>query len=129
MNEPVFGRSIKRRLDQGLGLPADTLARLRAARAHALERQQVRESLPALAFAGRMGMRLSGPTQWLAHVVLPAALLVAAVFWVQQWQERQSGAQETAEIVEVDVDLLKSDLPIDAYLDHNFQAWLKRSSE
>jgi hypothetical protein len=129
MNEPIIGRKIKDALDQRLSLPADTLARLRSARAQALERQQIRQLLPGLAFAGRVGLRLSGPTQWFAHVILPAALLIAAVIGVQQWQEGQRGAQETAEIAEVDASLLKSDLPIDAYLDRDFQAWLKRSPD
>jgi hypothetical protein len=129
MNEPIIGRKIKHALNERLSLPADTLARLAAARAHALERQQVHESLPALAFAGRVGMRLSGPAQWFTHVIFPAALLIAAIIGIDQWQERQSGAQATAEIVEVDAGLLKSDLPIDAYLDRDFLAWLKRSSD
>ncbi|MCC6611204.1 MAG: DUF3619 family protein [Burkholderiales bacterium] len=129
MNEPIIGRKIKHALDERLSLPAETRARLAAARAHALERQQVRESLPALAFAGRVGMRLSDPTQWFRHVILPVALLVAAIIGMEQWQERQRGAQATAEIVEVDSGLLKSDLPIDAYLDRDFLAWLKRSSD
>lgn len=129
MNEPLDGRKIKRVLDQGLGLRADTLAALAAARARALDRQQAPAGAPALAFAGRISLRLSGPTQWIAHVILPTALVVAAAFGIQQWQDRQARAQATAEIVDVDAGLLKSDLPIDAYLDGNFQAWLKRSSD
>jgi len=129
MNESIIGHRIKQALDQGLSLPAGTRAQLSAARARALERQQVRERVPALAYAGRVGLRLSGPTQWFAHVLLPVALLVAAAFGIQQWHERQSSAQATAEIVDLDASLLKSDLPIDAYLDHDFQAWLKRSSD
>ncbi|MCL4802245.1 MAG: DUF3619 family protein [Burkholderiales bacterium] len=129
MNENLIGRKIKRELDRGLGLPADTLARLSEARTRALASQQAREPLSALAGAGRIGLRLRGPTQWLTQVILPAALLVAAAFGAQQWQERQSRAQATAEIVDLDADLLKSDLPIDAYLDRDFQAWLKRASD
>jgi len=129
VNEHLIGRSIKRELDRGLGLPADALARLSDARTRALERQRSRAPFPVLAGAGRIGLRLSGPAQWFAHVILPAALLVAAAIGVQQWQERESSAQAASEIADLDADLLKSDLPIDAYLDRDFQAWLQRSSD
>jgi len=33
------------------------------------------------------------------------------------------------DIAEIDVSLLTDDLPINAYLDNNFEAWLKRSSQ
>ena len=129
MNESNFGHKIRQTLDRGLELPAGVLARLKAARALALERQQAAEMPPVVALAGRVTLRLAGPTQWFAHVVLPVALLLAAAFGVQQWHESQQRAQTAADLAELDVNLLKGDLPIDAYLDRNFQAWLKRSSD
>jgi len=38
------------------------------------------------------------------------------------WQQNQ----RAAELVEIDSQLLTDDLPIDAYLDRNFQNWLKK---
>mgnify|MGYP003423079153 CR=1 FL=1 len=44
-------------------------------------------------------------------------------------QAALAAAQFTEELVEVDTQVLTSDLPIKAYLDEDFQAWLKQSSE
>ena len=49
-------------------------------------------------------------------------LIAAAAFGYQQWQVYQ----QTREIEELDVQILSSDLPIDAYLDRGFQTWLTR---
>jgi hypothetical protein len=49
--------------------------------------------------------------------------LAAAAFGYHQWTI-WSAAQEKAE---VDVELLSSDLPFDAYLDRGFQNWLTTS--
>jgi len=43
---------------------------------------------------------------------------------VQYWQQNQ----RSAEIEEIDAQLLTDDLPIDAYLDRGFQNWLKQRS-
>jgi hypothetical protein len=67
------------------------------------------------------------------RILLPAAILVAAAIGLQQWQEQQRAARQAAarlaEIEETDARLLTSELPIKAYLDQDFQAWLKRSSQ
>ena len=53
---------------------------------------------------------------------LGAVLLVAALgFGFQQWQ----AVQQVREFEELDLHLLASDLPIDAYLDRGFQNWLR----
>jgi hypothetical protein len=76
---------------------------------------------------------MGGPTHLVTRIFLPAAFLVAAAIGLQHWQEAQRAAryiaQQTAEIEEIDSGLLTGDLPINAYLDEDFQAWLKRSSE
>ena len=41
---------------------------------------------------------------------------------IYQWQQNQ----RAAEVEEIDSMLLTDDLPIDAYLDRNFQNWLMR---
>ena len=49
-------------------------------------------------------------------------LLIAALgFGYQQWQ----ALQQVREFEELDLQLLASDLPIDAYLDRGFQNWLR----
>ena len=51
-----------------------------------------------------------------------AVVLCAAFAATFAWQQRQ----RAAEVEELDALLLTSDLPIDAYLDQGFAAWLKR---
>ena len=133
MNESQFARTIKDALDAGLGLSAEASARLKVARERALERHRVPPREVSLAGAGRAGALLGGPSHFLTRILLPAAFLVAAAIGLQQWQEGQRAArqlaQQVAEIEEIDSGLLTGDLPIKAYLDEDFQAWLKRTSE
>jgi hypothetical protein len=55
------------------------------------------------------------------RVLLPVALLVLAVSGIYSWQDKR----RVAELVDIDSQLLTDDLPVDAYVDRNFQAWLK----
>lgn len=129
MNERDFSRKIVQALNGGLDLPEGVVERLKVARAQALESQ--RRVAPSLALAIADGIRshLAGPSQWLTHVLLPAMLLIGGLIGLQYWQDSQQRAVAAAEAAELDARLLQGDLPIDAYLDHGFQAWLKRSSE
>ena len=133
MNESQFARTIKDALDAGLALTPEASARLKVARERALERQRVPAREASLAGAGRAGALLRGPSHFVTRILLPAAFLVAAAIGLQQWQEAQRAArqfaQQVAEIEDIDSGLLTGDLPIKAYLDEDFQAWLKRTSE
>jgi hypothetical protein len=125
MKEQHFGYRIKRTLNQGLALDAATLDRLKAARESALERQRAEE--PSLIFA--WATQLTGPgrsaSSLMSTLLLSAALLVAGLFIADYWHQ----AQSAQEIVEIDSAVLMGELPLDAYLDTGFDAWLKRSSE
>jgi uncharacterized protein DUF3619 len=133
VNESELARTIKQALNAGLGLSPEVAARLKVARERALERHRVPVGEVALAGAGRRGAFMASPSYFLTRILLPAAFLVAAAIGLQQWQEAQRAAnqfaQRVAEIEEVDSGLLTGDLPIKAYLDEDFQAWLKRTSE
>ena len=133
MNELHLARRVKDTLDSGLKLSPELAARLGVARERALDRHRVVAEELALAGPGRLGARLGSPNQLLTRILLPAAFLVAAAVGLQQWQDFQRAArvaaQEAAEIEETDAGLLTGELPIKAYLDEDFQAWLKRSSE
>jgi hypothetical protein len=50
-------------------------------------------------------------------------LVVGGVLSYQYWQT----VQQARDIEETDAAILTSELPIEAYLDRGFQAWLKRS--
>jgi hypothetical protein len=129
MNEREFGRKIVRTLDGGLDLPAEVLARLKAARAQAVDAQRHVEPSLALTIVDGISARLAGPTQWVTHVLLPVLLLIGGMIGFSYWQDSQQRALVAADTAEVDIRILQGDLPIDAYLDNGFQAWLKRSSE
>jgi len=111
-------------LDRGAAdLRSGTVYRLQQARAAALAGvNHARTAGTELAMAGAGGASIrSGtrgtPARWLAAVMLIAAL----GFGYQQWQ----AVQQVREFEELDLHLLASDLPIDAYLDGGFQNWLR----
>ncbi len=122
MNERKFGFQIKQQLDRSLELEPGTLERLRSARQRALARQRVTEPAFVPVWASAVIGRLSAnPTT--AGIALGSAALILGLVGVQYWQR----APTVEEIEEIDAALLTSDLPINAYLDKNFDTWLKRS--
>jgi hypothetical protein len=119
-DEELAGR-IVRHLDRGLvDMDQRTLARLRSARAIALEHGDVHPAW-RLAWAGWShpgpGLRYFTP-----RYILPVAALVLAVSGMMYFQQMQYSEDP----VDIDAKLLASDLPIDAYLDQGLDAWLKR---
>ena len=130
-DQDEFARKLKGYLDAGAtDLRAGTVYKLQLARARARERlgaEPERAAAPGMAHAlagdgsDRMGGGGVRKRAWLGFV-LGVALLVAAVFGYEQWNLYQ----QTREIEELDVQILSSDLPIDAYLDRGFQTWLTR---
>jgi hypothetical protein len=125
MNEPHFdqqrfGNRIRHLLNQGLELDPGVRERLRAAREQALEAQRA-EPVPLVRWADNVFGTLEGWRGVSTRVLLPVAVLVLAVSGIYTWQEKR----RVAELVDIDSQLLSDDLPIDAYLDRNFQNWLK----
>ena len=130
-NDDNFSRKLTGYLDQGTAdLKAGTVYRLQNARAAALARLadpvgvHASDSRLAHAFAGAGVRGSSGGRNLLtsARLWLGIAIIVAAAFGYQQWQVYQ----QVNEIVELDAQILSSDLPIDAYLDQGFHNWLTR---
>ena len=102
MNEHEIAKKITTYLDRGTAeLKAGTAFKLQRARQRALS-QLAERTQPELALAG-------GGTFGARRVLADARL----------WQQR--------DIEETDAAILASDLPIEAYLDQGFQAWLKHS--
>ena len=131
MNNPEaeLGRKVARYLDLAASdLRPGTVYRLRQARAAAMARVSAVDSTSSeLAIAGaggapgsRPGLR-GGRLGWLGIVLL----LAAAGFGYQQWH----AMQQVREFEDLDLHLLASDLPIDAYLDRGFQNWLHTGFE
>ena len=124
MNEQQITYRIKQLLNRGLDLDAGKLARLKAAREAALARQRIESRVPVLAWADNLIGKSGGPSALIPRVLLPMAVLILGLIAVNQWRD----TQVAAEIEELDAAVLTSDLPLDAYLDKGFDAWLKRSS-
>jgi Protein of unknown function (DUF3619) len=130
-DQDEFAKKLTGYLDAGAAeLKAGTLYKLQQARGKALARlaeparatKGHRVDAPAYAGAGRgAGSAGSGVRKgaWMWFGIL---LIAAAGFGYQQWLVYQ----QTREIEELDVQILSSDLPIDAYLDRGFQTWLTR---
>jgi hypothetical protein len=126
-DEEEFARKITTYLDGGTAeLRAGTVYKLQQARARATASLSPQpggatESRLAHALAGTAGGSRGGSGirrgAWLG---LGVVLIAAAAFGYQQWLLYQ----QTREIAEIDVEILTSDLPIDAYIDRGFQTWL-----
>lgn len=121
MNENQFGNKIRQLLNQGLTLDKGAADRLRAARGIALARQRP-EAAPALAWADNLLGNLGGWGGLSLRLLAPFVALAIAAAAMYTWQQNQLAA----EVEEIDAQLLTDDLPIDAYLDRNFQSWLKK---
>ena len=131
MNDPEseFARKITRHLDQGAAeLRAGTLYRLSQARAAAMANLGSAErTVPELALAGgpRLGGGRANPRAAAVRWLAAALFVAAAAFGFQQWH----AMQQVYEFEDLDLHLLASDLPIDAYLDRGFQNWLRNGAE
>lgn len=124
MNENHTGFRIRQHLNRGLALKRDTLEALRIGREHALSRQRAAARVDTLAWAGNVSGYFAPPQSLLQRLVLPAAVLVIGLLAINTWQQTQA----IQEIEEIDAAVLTGELPIDAYLDTGFDAWLKHSS-
>ena len=126
MNEQDVARQIVQRLNGGLdNIKQGTLYQLQSARQKALDRYRgARQPVFGLAVAGNAASSLGSNRYFNARYIAAAALLVLSLIGISYWQFVVSN-----DIADIDVSLLTSDLPINAYLDSGFDAWLKRSSQ
>jgi hypothetical protein len=121
LNEPQFGNRVRHLLNQAAPLDASILAKLRAAREAALGRQKP-EAARGLTWVGNALVRTGGLRGISLRLVMPVIALAIGFAGVYTWEQRQ----RAAEVEELDALVLTGDLPIDAYLDRGFEAWLKK---
>lgn len=121
MNEPQFGNRIRQLLNQGASLDASILAKLRAARETALARQKP-ELAQGVTWMGGLLARMGGVRGLSLRLIVPLLALAIGLAAVYSWEQRQ----RAAEVEELDALVLTGELPIDAYLDRGFEAWLKK---
>ena len=125
MNEHHLGYRVRQILNQDLALDEEKLARLKAARQQAIARQRITAPRMVLAWADNLTGSVGGSASVFSRFLLPAAMLILGLVAINTWQQSQA----VQELVEIDSAVLTSELPIDAYLDRGFDAWLKRSSQ
>jgi len=134
--ELEFARQVRRALDENAAsIPPATVDRLAAARRAALARKKPETVsapvfAPALAGAGLPGgmshgelpQRRRSPLRRFA-LAWPLAALVVSLVGIAYWEDQQ----RTAELADIDAAMLSDDLPLNAYLDHGFNAYLSRA--
>ncbi len=125
-----FAYRVRHALNETLDdLPSSTTQRLAAARQAALARKKahvdvrVTRSATVTASAGAGGGMFSQPINWLSRfgVVLPLLMVIGGMVGVYQYEQQQS----IAELAELDAALLSDELPLSAYLDNGFNAYLE----
>jgi hypothetical protein len=104
-------------------LPASTTERLAAARALALSRKKA--DTPAGQRKARrffdVDFRLAGTGLGRLAVAIPVLALVVGLGGLYQYEQQQ----RIAELAELDAAVLADELPLTAYLDHGFNAYLE----
>jgi len=127
MNEQELAKQIVQHLDRDLDrIKQGSLYQLQSARLAALEhyREVPRQSF-ALAWAGDIAFRITHSPHFNLLNLVAAGMLVIGMLGVTYWQV----VIKSYDIAEIDANLLSGELPISAYLDSGFEAWLKRSSQ
>ena len=108
-------------------LPASTTDRLAAARAAALARKKADAPLRSKQQRAAFDLGSLFSMQWVARaaVVAPLLAMVAGMVGVYQYEREQ----RVAELAELDAAVLSDDLPLTAYTDHGFNAYLAQQQQ
>ncbi len=127
MNEQELAGKITQHLERGLGnIKQGTLYQLQSARKAALDRYcEPPQPGFGLAWAGNAAFHVTHSRYFNARNLLVLGLLLFSLIGVTYWQMTMQGNENA----DIDTGLLAGDLPINAYLDGGFEAWLKRSSQ
>lgn len=125
MNEDTaFPNKIRKLLNSNLNINATQAERLRAARERALSLQCTSQPALAMVVSDRLVAAMGGGRGFVSQVAVTILFLAFGAVGISYWNT----SQQATDIEEIDAALLTSELPIDAYLDKGFDAWLKRSS-
>ena len=123
MNELHFTYKLRQHLNRGLHqLPPTTVDRLTRARERALAQQKIAERQSVLITAG------SFVQHHVENLHFKRVLLALAIVFGVATYTYWSADQSIAELEDLDSALLSDDLPIAAFTDQGFAAWLKSSA-
>jgi hypothetical protein len=127
-----FAYKVRHALNENIdNIPASTAERLSSARKLALSRKKkdspLRAWLPQRALAGDIGVFFDKPVSWLGRMgfAVPVLALVAGLISIYQFEQQQ----RISETAEIDAGVLSDELPLSAYLDHGFNAYLAKRGE
>jgi hypothetical protein len=133
MEETNFAYKVRHALNQNLEhLPASTTSRLAVARQAALARKKPDAPIRVLTSApvtaqGVAGARFGNPFSWLSRlsVALPVVVVMASLVGMYQAEQQH----RISELAEIDAMVLSDELPLNAYLDHGFNAYLAKRGD
>ncbi|RJG06388.1 DUF3619 family protein [Noviherbaspirillum cavernae] len=122
-----FAYKVRNALNENLdNLPAPTAEKLASARKMALSRKKNDSPLRALftrrALATESGGFFTESMSWLPRMGLLILLVVLATGLVSIYQYEQE--QRISDTAEIDAGVLSDELPLSAYVDHGFNAFL-----
>ncbi|WP_426174752.1 DUF3619 family protein [Massilia sp. TWR1-2-2] len=108
-------------------LPASTAERLASARKMAVSRKKAHAPVQVAqrALAGNFGSFFTFSSLGRAGAIIPLLALVAGLAGVYQYEQQQ----RIAELAELDAAVLSDELPLTAYLDHGFNAYLAQRGQ
>lgn len=131
-NELNFAYKVRHALNENLDqLPVTTIDRLAAVRNIALSRKKKNSPLRVLAhqgtLAGHAGSFFNVPFSWLSRigVAVPLLMLVGGLIGIIQFEQQY----HISEMAEIDAAVLSDELPLTAYLDRGFNAYLSKREE
>jgi hypothetical protein len=119
---------IRHALNENLDtLPASTTDRLAAARALAMSRKKADAPVARQQQRPLFDVRAVFSTQWMARAAVAAPLLAMVIGLAGVYQVERE--QRVAELADLDAAVLSDDLPLTAYTDHGFNAYLAQQQQ
>jgi hypothetical protein len=123
-----FAYKVRHALNENIdNLPAASIERLAAARSIALSRKKKDSPLkvfaPQRVLAAHANHFFNAPFSYLSHgmsAAIPLLVLVVGLAGIYQFNQQQ----RISDIADLDVAVLSDELPVSAYLDHGFNAYL-----
>jgi hypothetical protein len=133
-----FAYKVRHALDRNLdNLPESTTQRLAAARTLAISRKKPAAPLTEMQYVPRLsgagGGTMSLPSNdgkwfaWLGRLGVALPILLGIVLFVGMYQSEERNRID--ELADIDSAILADELPISAYLDHGFKAYLAKQDQ
>jgi hypothetical protein len=129
----TYAYKVRHALDQNIAsLPASATERLATSRNLALSRQKQGSTIqvvaPQFALAGQVRSSYANHgLTWLNRIgfIVPLAALVFGLMGIHHYEQHQ----QILEAASIDAEVLTDELPLSAYLDHGFDAYLAKGAE